>query len=403
MVLFEDPVEREHILNQEKWFADKHEVYVQPWKPNFNPIPLLVYSNPVWINLYNLPIEYWGESYLGKIGRALGSVLEINFDDEGELCKMVKIKVAAIKKILEYICLQTANGVWRQRLEIDKERKGCYRCDSKFHDTENCRMFLWKARRPSRNPEQMWKKKPDKKSMDMEVKVNEEIFDKNKEKSGNSLNEIAEKHANAEKGFIEENISQKEDTEYELDRESGEDLDQEDVLENVDPRCISQSTNILLGKGKGSRGRRSNRQKREDGAKEKGIGILKDAFSEDRHWCDGYIYEIILCLLVDILPSKEACVEMLEGFIREEDVEIVGGAVLKVEEEWASILGPYFNPLAFLSDKECSNPEDEVRVAAEAIRMRKEEFMVEAWEVFKVGVKNADMEPFRRMMLHEYS
>ncbi|XP_059064981.1 uncharacterized protein LOC131067114 [Cryptomeria japonica] len=37
-------------------------------------------------------------------------------------------------------------------------------------------------------------------------------------------------------------------------------------------------------------------------------GLLEDAFSEDRHWCDGYIYEIILCLMVDVLPSKEACV-----------------------------------------------------------------------------------------------
>lgn len=31
-------------------------------------------------------------------------------------------------------------------------------------------------------------------------------------------------------------------------------------------------------------------------------GILNDAFSEDRHWCDNFIYEIILCLLVDVLP-----------------------------------------------------------------------------------------------------
>lgn len=93
--------------------------------------------------------------------------------------------------------------------------------------------------------------------------------------------------------------------------------------------------------------------------------------------------------------------EKLEGFVREEDIEVVGGAVLEVEEEWASILESYFNPLVFLSNKECSDPEDEVRLAAEAIRMRKEEFMVEAWEVFRVGVKIADMEPFRRMMLQE--
>ncbi|GLJ48540.1 hypothetical protein SUGI_1024060 [Cryptomeria japonica] len=112
VVLFENQTDRDRILNQENWFANKHAVYLQPWEPNFNPIPLLVYSSPIWINLYNLPIEYWGESYLEKIGRMLGTVLEIDFDDEEDLCKLVKIKVVAVKKIPEYICLQTANGVY---------------------------------------------------------------------------------------------------------------------------------------------------------------------------------------------------------------------------------------------------------------------------------------------------
>ncbi|GLJ42262.1 hypothetical protein SUGI_0874830 [Cryptomeria japonica] len=58
VVLFENQVDRDHILNQENWYANKQAVYLQPWKPYFNPIPLLVYSSPIWIDLYNLPIEY---------------------------------------------------------------------------------------------------------------------------------------------------------------------------------------------------------------------------------------------------------------------------------------------------------------------------------------------------------
>ncbi|GLJ49079.1 hypothetical protein SUGI_1035360 [Cryptomeria japonica] len=130
-------------------------------------------------------------------------------------------------------------------------------------------------------------------------------------------------------------------------------------------------------------------------------GVLDDAFNEERHRCDGYVYEIILCLLVDVLSSKEACVEKLEGFVRKEDVEAMGEAMLEVEEEWASILGPYFNPTTILSNAECSNPKDEIRLAVEALRMRKVEFMAEAWEVFQVGVKNANLGPFRRMMMKE--
>ncbi|GLJ48336.1 hypothetical protein SUGI_1020440 [Cryptomeria japonica] len=58
VVLFENHLERDRILNHENWFADKHVVYLQPWTPNFNPIPLVVYSCPKWVSLYNLSIEY---------------------------------------------------------------------------------------------------------------------------------------------------------------------------------------------------------------------------------------------------------------------------------------------------------------------------------------------------------
>ncbi|GLJ06786.1 hypothetical protein SUGI_0048150 [Cryptomeria japonica] len=58
VVIFENQSDRDHILNQENWFAKKHVVYLQPWIPNFYPIPLVVYSSLIWVNMYNLPIEY---------------------------------------------------------------------------------------------------------------------------------------------------------------------------------------------------------------------------------------------------------------------------------------------------------------------------------------------------------
>ncbi|GLJ33135.1 hypothetical protein SUGI_0666950 [Cryptomeria japonica] len=173
VVLFENHLDRDHILNQENWYADKHPVYLQPWIPKFNSIPLVVYSSPIWVNLYNLPIKYSGESYLEKIGRMLGTVLEINFNNEEDLCKLVKIKVVAVKKIPEYIYLQTANRVWRQRLEIKKERKHCSKRGNKSHAIENCRLFVRKARNPLRNPEQQWMRKLEKMVTDSVVERDE--------------------------------------------------------------------------------------------------------------------------------------------------------------------------------------------------------------------------------------
>lgn len=103
----------------------------------------------------------------------LGTVLEIDFDDEEDLCKLVKINVVVVKKIPEYIRSQTANGLWRQWLEIEKERRHCSRCGSKLHAIENCRLFVRKARNPLRKPEQQWRRKPKKTVTDSVVERDE--------------------------------------------------------------------------------------------------------------------------------------------------------------------------------------------------------------------------------------
>ncbi|GLJ55287.1 hypothetical protein SUGI_1186410 [Cryptomeria japonica] len=121
VVLFEKGFERDRILNQENWFAEKHAVYLQPWTPNFDPIPLAVYSCPIWIRLYNLPIEYWGEVFLEKIGRMPGTVLEIDFDNEEDLCKYARLRIVVVRHIPNFIMLCASNGVWRQQVEVKKE------------------------------------------------------------------------------------------------------------------------------------------------------------------------------------------------------------------------------------------------------------------------------------------
>lgn len=86
--------------------------------------------------------------------------------------------------------------------------------------------------------------------------------------SSNSTKEDCRGISSREKGLS--------DTEFDYERGSDDELFQTDKLVNIDPRCISQSTYILLGKAKGVRGRRSNKHKREDKAKEKGIiGVME--------------------------------------------------------------------------------------------------------------------------------
>ncbi|GLJ05251.1 hypothetical protein SUGI_0014590 [Cryptomeria japonica] len=68
MVGFAEGSDRNRVLHQENWFLDDNPLYIQPWHSNFDPLPLAVYDSPMWIKLYNLPIEYWGDITLQKIG-----------------------------------------------------------------------------------------------------------------------------------------------------------------------------------------------------------------------------------------------------------------------------------------------------------------------------------------------
>ncbi|GLJ49828.1 hypothetical protein SUGI_1058610 [Cryptomeria japonica] len=78
VVVFAEKGARDQTLNSINWYFDSLPLYIQPCTPNFNPLNLAIYENLVWIRLFNLPIKYWGDLCLEKIGRTLGTLLEID-------------------------------------------------------------------------------------------------------------------------------------------------------------------------------------------------------------------------------------------------------------------------------------------------------------------------------------
>ncbi|GLJ53822.1 hypothetical protein SUGI_1148890 [Cryptomeria japonica] len=287
VVLFEEKEERNRALIDRNWFIKSHVVYIQPWTPHFDPTRLVVYSEPVWIRLYNLPIEYWSEDLWEKIGRTLGTLLETDYDDEKDICKCARLRIATIKRVPERITLISDHGEWSQKVEIDKEISRCPRCGNERKKTiENQEKIQNGEDEQSLETERIETVSPQKeivggpenmmeilKEVELEDgEINQKIF--NVESSGEKLKGS---RINTEEVLRDSNIIMKglSDTEFEYERGIDEEIYQIDELENIDPRSISQSANVLLGKTKGLRGRRSNKQKREDRAKEKGItGVL---------------------------------------------------------------------------------------------------------------------------------
>lgn len=114
-------------------------------------------------------------------------------------------------------------------------------------------------------------KEPEKE--EKEVPIEKESFKTNlMEDAGNPKLVIAE-HNPAITDYNQLPLTSNSEYEEEL---SPEEEDIEDGLDNLDPRCISQSANTLLGREKGSRGRRSHKQVREETAFEKGIVSVLD-------------------------------------------------------------------------------------------------------------------------------
>ncbi|GLJ45392.1 hypothetical protein SUGI_0955650 [Cryptomeria japonica] len=60
VAIFIEKEARDQALYLKNWFFDSLPLYIQPWTPNLYLLKLTIYDNPLWIRLFNLPIEYWG-------------------------------------------------------------------------------------------------------------------------------------------------------------------------------------------------------------------------------------------------------------------------------------------------------------------------------------------------------
>lgn len=55
-----------------------HYLTVNKWKPNFRPSEAVISSTMVWIRLPEIPIEFFNEPSLMKIGNKLGKAVRVD-------------------------------------------------------------------------------------------------------------------------------------------------------------------------------------------------------------------------------------------------------------------------------------------------------------------------------------
>ncbi|GLJ24146.1 hypothetical protein SUGI_0460630 [Cryptomeria japonica] len=225
-----------------------------------------------WIRLYNLPIKYWGEESLENIGRSLGKLLEIDEKIvEGDSYLYARMRVAAVKQIPSMIMLKSEDRSWRQQIEIEKPEQRSERCGSITHVQIDCRMFVRLTRKwaPRYTNDQRDKSgslpQPEQNQSLSKVVVIAKLIGKGKYVIGISLvagDKVQTKeHLGDSTMEINGSIPLLGSEEGEIEAGLGfeEDLEVEDELDILDPRCIIQSANALLGRAKDNRGKRRNK------------------------------------------------------------------------------------------------------------------------------------------------
>ncbi|GLJ42904.1 hypothetical protein SUGI_0889390 [Cryptomeria japonica] len=235
IMVFASEEERKKVLDGGLWTMRSKPLYIQKWCRNFNPSKTEPYEKPIWIRLNNLPLEYWSEEALEKIGRSLGTLMELDAEiANGNSYLYARIKLVAVRRMPQLIKLRGHGMEWIQLIEVEEEKHYCSLCGRRNHDSDKCKnkkskKKVWRAKqvvgiRNTEEPLQITN------SEMVDVKTGKKQNGEDLEMVGNYKMEMEEKTGNFES--IEQN-----DIELEEDGISEED-EEKDELETTDIRNI---------------------------------------------------------------------------------------------------------------------------------------------------------------------
>lgn len=112
--------DKEDILKNGPYLLEGKGIITKEWRPNFDPNKETTLSFLIWINLQNLPTEYWEEKVLAQIGNTIGdyvsSKMVLNKKDSSSHPRIL-ILLKEGNPCPDYINLSTENGVWKQQIE----------------------------------------------------------------------------------------------------------------------------------------------------------------------------------------------------------------------------------------------------------------------------------------------
>ena len=137
LMLFSCKEDHDMVLRRGPWFIGDHFLSIRPREPNFKPSTASVSTIAVWIQLNELPIEYYEVEVLQQLGNSIGKVLRIDTHTTVEtrgrfarLCVQVDINKPLVTTILV--------GGMNQSVNYEGIHKLCFTCGRIGHRKEAC-------------------------------------------------------------------------------------------------------------------------------------------------------------------------------------------------------------------------------------------------------------------------
>ncbi|XP_019184262.1 PREDICTED: uncharacterized protein LOC109179151 [Ipomoea nil] len=119
------------------WMVLDHYLIAQEWRPNFNPRKNKTDSILAWVRFPSLPIEYFDDDFLKKIGKTIGRPIKIdyvtNLVSKGKFAR-VCIELDITKPVLSRFVLNFEE--WP--IEYEGIHQICFKCGIYCHRIKMC-------------------------------------------------------------------------------------------------------------------------------------------------------------------------------------------------------------------------------------------------------------------------
>ncbi|XP_012448856.1 uncharacterized protein At4g02000 [Gossypium raimondii] len=125
------------VITAGSWKIMDHYLTIQKWKPNFHPTMGTIASIAVWIQLLGLPLEYFNEEVLVKVGKLVGRPIKLDsntvYTTRGKFAR-IYIEIDLSKPLIPSIRI----GNFVQNIEYEGLHNICFSCGCFGHRTEAC-------------------------------------------------------------------------------------------------------------------------------------------------------------------------------------------------------------------------------------------------------------------------